>query len=381
MAASSTIEWCDSTFNPWIGCTAISPACEHCYAEAQMSTRLGRVKWGAGQPRQRTSAGNWRQPVRWNARSFWQCDTCGWRGENPHLDGLLDEGAQVRNMCPGCWPALVAVKPARRRVFCASLADWLDNEVPVEWLADLLSLIAATPNIDWLLLTKRIGNWRLRMKQARLHISSKPTGGERTWSWIDRWEHDEPPANVWLGATICNQAEADRDVPKLLAVPARVRFLSIEPMLEKVALRWPWVSRGLPLGGGPACNLREPWKVPEPDPAIDWVIVGGESGPHARPIHPDWARLLRDQCEAADVAFFFKQWGEWRPPLDGEEYSTAMGNAQRIPCYIVAPAGTVHCIENGDWTKGGSVMRKVGKRAAGRLLDGQEHNGFPVVST
>jgi len=80
MAERSAIEWCDSTFNPWIGCTKISTACDHCYAEAQMDTRLGRVKWGAGQQRQRTSAANWRQPVRWNARSFWQCDACGWRG-------------------------------------------------------------------------------------------------------------------------------------------------------------------------------------------------------------------------------------------------------------------------------------------------------------
>ena len=381
MAERSAIEWCDSTFNPWIGCTKISTACDHCYAEAQMDTRLGRVKWGAGQQRQRTSAANWRQPVRWNARSFWQCDTCGWRGENPHLDGLLDEGAQVRNMCPGCWPALVAVKPARRRVFCASLADVFDNEAPVEWLVDLLELIRKTPNLDWLLLSKRVGNWRSRMKEARLHISSKPTGGECTWSWIDRWEHDEPPPNVWLGATVCNQPEADRDIPKLRAVPARGRFLSIEPMLgpvdlTRIDLGAEWMDslagyRWLKGSESDICDAGAP---------LDQVICGGESGPHARPMHPDWARSLRDQCAAAGVAFNFKQWGDWRPPLDGEEYSTAMGNAQRIPCYIVAPAGTVHCFENGDWTKGGEVMRRVGKRAAGRLLDGQEHNGFPVVT-
>lgn len=379
MAERSAIEWCDSTFNPWIGCTKVSPACDHCYAEAQMSTRLGRVQWGAGQQRQRTSDANWRQPVRWNARSFWQCNTCGWRGESPHLDGLLDEGAPVLNLCPGCWPARVSVKPARRRVFCASLADWLDNEVPVEWLADLLELIAATPNLDWLLLTKRIGNWKSQLSRTCSLGSSV---------LVENWLNGHPPANVWLGATVANQPEADRDIPKILAVPARVRFLSIEPMLGPVDIRFSFSDAGVircprcmfatnNLQHGPCPNDGATLCT---DTGVDWVICGGESGPHARPMHPDWVRLLRDQCAAAGVAFNFKQWGEWRPPLEGEEYSTAMGNAQRIPCYIVAPAGTVHCFENGDWTKGGEVMRRVGKRAAGRLLDGVAHNGFPEVT-
>lgn len=155
MAEQSAIEWCDSTFNPWIGCTKVSPACDHCYAEAQMSTRLGRVQWGAGQQRQRTSDANWRQPVRWDERAFWQCQ-CGWRGDDPketHADEDAPGGISVR--CPLCCSSL---SPARRRVFCASLADVFDNEVPVQWRIDLMKLIVETPNLDWLLLTKRIGN-------------------------------------------------------------------------------------------------------------------------------------------------------------------------------------------------------------------------------
>lgn len=337
MAASSAIEWTDSTFNPWIGCTKISPACDHCYAEAHMSTRLGRVKWGAGQQRQRTSAGNWRQPVRWNARSFWQCDTCGWRGENPHLDGLLDEGAQVRNMCPGCWPALVAIKPARRRVFCASLSDWLDNEVDVHWLADLLSLIHRTPDLDWLLLSKRIGNWRARISavvdlfEHRMVVSG--LGDNHGYAMTRNWLTGEAPANVWLGATICNQSEADRDVPKLLATPAAKRFLSIEPMLGPVDLMPMFEHRA---------DVHN-------DTGVDWIICGGESGPHARPMDVAWAHSLRQQCTAADVPFFMKQMGGNRDKRGAIEDLPLDLRVREIPC-------------------------------AGRFLDGVEHNGFPVVT-
>lgn len=344
MTAQSKIEWTDSTFNPWIGCTRVSPACDHCYAEAQMATRMGRVEWGAGKPRSRTSAAYWRQPLRWNARSFWRCDTCGWRGEGPHLDGLLDEGA-VRELCPQCWPALVAAKPARRRVFCASLADVFDNEVDPVWRADLISLIGMTPNLDWLLLTKRIGNAAAMLKEAKDY-----------WAFSDRPGKDWQ--NVWLGATICNQAEADRDIPKLLAVPAAKRFLSIEPMLGPVDLMPMFEHRA----------------DAHSDTGIDWIICGGESGPHARPMHPDWVRSLRDQCAAAGVPFLFKQWGEWAPR--GPE-SMGYPLVDSVPRIRLTNRG-----ENGQdlGAKGGEHcwMQRAGKHAAGRLLDGVEHNGVPA---
>ncbi len=302
MAENSKIEWCDSTFNPWIGCTKVSPGCDHCYAETLMDKRMHVVQWGQG--RKRTSAANWRQPLAW---------------ERGHSD-------------------FMTLHNRRQRVFCASLADVFDNEAPAVWRAELFALIGLTPHLDWLLLTKRIGNAPKMMDQPGM-------------------PKDGMPANVWLGATVVNQEEADRDIPKLLAVPARVRFLSIEPML------------------GPICVERATDQADEG--TIDWVIAGGESGPAARPVHPDWLRALRDECDAFGVPFIFKQFGEWRPPMEGEEFNTAMGRAQKVPAFIVAPEGTVHCFENERTASGGKVMLRVGKKLAGRRLDGLTHDQFP----
>lgn len=242
--------------------------------------------------------------------------------------------------CPSCRAAGVA--DARRRVFCASLGDWLDNEVPAEWLADLLDLIRRTPNLDWLLLTKRIGNWRSRLQSARASVAG---AGESIAlrDFIENWLNDIPPPNVWIGATVCNQAEADRDVSKLLRVPAAVRFLSIEPMLGPIDLRPFFAANDLRrIDGGPA---------------LDWIIVGGESGTEARPMHPEWARSLRDQCALSGVPFLFKQWGEWLPTESADQ-----------PVY------------RGEHRHLGDSWHafKIGKKAAGRVLDGVTHNGYPT---
>src|SRR5262249_6430114 len=132
MSANSKIEWTDSTFNPWIGCTKISPGCDHCYAERDMALRRKRVTWGAGAARSRTSEAYWHDPIRWSARGFWQCEACGWRGENPACDG-----------CPSC-SRLGMLTLTKRRVFCASLADVFDNEVDPAWRLDLFEVIAKT---------------------------------------------------------------------------------------------------------------------------------------------------------------------------------------------------------------------------------------------
>lgn len=300
MADRSAIEWCDSTFNPWTGCTKISPACDHCYAEA-LSRRAPKTiaQWGAGVPRRRTSVGNWKKPLRWNATPFFECTGCGWRGDAAH---------DYDRLCPTCRSK---VHPARRRVFCASLADVFDNEVDPQWREDLFNLIYRTSKLDWLLLTKRIGNVAAMLSEIKFPAD----GGLAALDLM-------PLHSVWLGATICNQAEADRDIPKLLQVPARFRFLSIEPMLGPVDLtRLPlgrdmnidWASDAPPhlrrirtvkltldaLRGAPVSGV----------PGLNWVIAGGESGAHARPSHPDWFRSLRDQCAAAGVPFFMKQMG------------------------------------------------------------------------
>ena len=241
--AESTIEWTDYTFNGWIGCTRVSPGCDNCYAAAQDKFRGWTAEgWGAGKPRRRTSAANWKQPARWNAAAT-------------HAG-------------------------ARHRVFCSSLADVFDNEVPDEWRCDLAQLIMGTPNLDWQLLTKRIGNATTMLEKMF------PSG---------------TPENVWVGATIVNREELLRDGPKLMAVRARVRFWSAEPLLDD-------------LGSLP------PALIP------DWVIVGGESGPKARSMDLAWAESILRQCKAAGARVFVKQLGA-KPCQDGRAYaeSTAKG--------------------------------------------------------
>lgn len=221
MAENSGIEWTTHTFNPWIGCTKVSAACDHCYAEA-WDKRFGGERWGPHAPRKRTKT--WGNPVKWNRQA--------------------------------------AEASTRPRVFCASLADVFDNHRSIEdaWRRELWDLIRATPNLDWLLLTKRPQNIARYLPD----------------DWGDGWPH------VWLGTTVENQQEWDRRWPCLAEVPARVRFISAEPLLGPIDMR----------GGG----------------YLHWLITGGESGANYRPADPEWFRSLRDQCADLDVAFLFKQW-------------------------------------------------------------------------
>lgn len=334
MSESTKIEWCDSTFNPWRGCQHAGPGCDHCYAEA-LSKRTGGPKYLPGEPRLRTSDANWKLPVSWNRRPFLACSACGWRGERP-TKHCAAHGMTLR--CPSCEHRPLA--DARRRVFCASLADVFDNEVDPAWRADLFALIESTPDLDWLVLTKRIGNAARMIAEAITPLLNGP--GCPVWPW----------QNVWLGATVVNQAEANRDVPKLLEIPAAVRFLSIEPMLGPIDLHDHLIRQ-----------------VNGFAPSIRWVIAGGESGPQARPAHPDWFRSLRDQCATAGVPFLFKQHGEHAPGHGTAKGYVYLDQGQTIRC------GDKHTHEWGD----GVVSQRIGKKAAGRLLDGVEHNGFPEV--
>ena len=335
MGDTTGINWCDSTFNPWQGCTKISPACDHCYAERD-TKRFGLVEWGAGKMRVRTGDANWRKPVQWNSRSdaFRECGSCGWRGDLGKRKEPLSLG------CPVC--GTTDWEPARRRVFCASLGDWLDNEVPIEWLVDLLDLIRLTPDLNWLLLSKRIGNLMPRLRAAGEHSRSMSVGLDDPLSvWINAWHNEHPPENVWLGATVIDQGEADRDIPKLLNVPAHVRFLSIEPMLGPIDL-----SR--------VQHLK----------ALSWVICGGESGSGARPMSARWVRSLAGQCLLANIPFLFKQWGEWAP-------------FQREMAMVGSPATTRAGYAPATKMVDGVTMQRIGKKAAGRILDSVLYDGFP----
>ncbi len=297
MAENTKIEWADMTFNPFVGCTRVGPGCDHCYAEA-MAKRFGWAEWGAGKPRHRTRAANWKRPLKWNAQPFVECMSCGWRGEarkarlfeNP--PGFHPPAPSAR-ACPGC--GQFTLLQTRARVFCASLADVFDNEVPPAWREDLFRVIRETPHLDWLLLTKRIGN-------VPAMVSVIP-------GWI--------PPNVWLGVTVVNQTESDRDIPKLLAVPAARRFLSMEPLLGPVDIRFAFADNrtsscchrcGYRTNRGESACPND-GELLGGDIGIDWVIVGGESGPHARPMQIVWAMDLVRQCQAAGIPAFMKQLG------------------------------------------------------------------------
>ena len=326
MAENTKIEWADHTFNPWTGCTKVSPACDHCYAEG-WAKRSGHVKWGSGQPRRRTSDANWRMPLKWNREA-----------------------------------ERTGVRP---RVFCASLADVFDNAVDPQWRADLFALIAATPNLDWLLLTKRIGN-------VRGMLAELAHGNDPDLSLLDMM----PLPNVWLGATVVNQEEADRDIPKLLAVPAAKRFLSIEPLLGAVDLGLCDCDNGSVAGPGGAGGVTCPKCSGTGGRTLDWVIVGGESGPGARPIHPDWARSIRDQCAAACVPFLFKQWGHWQIASRANGHHDS--DMDRNSAVWLDHDGTTAKPSSLGMTNA-YAMAPVGKKAAGRLLDGRTHDGFPAT--
>jgi protein gp37 len=296
--ADSKIEWCDHTFNPWIGCTKVSPGCANCYAEGE-SKRRGWAQWGKGKERHRTSANYWKQPLLWNGKA-----------RSPSAP--------------------------RQRVFCASLADWLDDEVPIEWLIDLLALIHSTPNLDWLLLTKRLENWVDRMCRAFEHVGVPKTyeQNEGVYALLEGWLSEGPasriPENVWVGVSVEDQIRADERIPLLLDIPVKIRFLSCEPLLGPVDLTH---IAGYTLDGDESnpgylhsltgtcyhpltCRV-EPRRDDE-NPAIDWVIVGGESGAGARPCNVSWIREIILQCKRADVPVFVKQLGTL--PLDTDDH-------------------------------------------------------------
>ena len=271
MSENTKIEWADNSWSPWRGCTKVSAGCAHCYAET-LSKRNPAVlgQWGKGKPR--VLAKNWNDPVKWNRKEAGKTVT--------HEEFY---NAQ------------------RPRVF-PSLCDWLDEDVPIEWLARFLNLIHDTPNLDWLLLTKRPENFRDRLITAI-----------KSWTWadpadvkdrIEAWvDGSRLFQNVWIGTSVEDQSNADRRIPALLKIPARLRFLSVEPMLGPVDLKLMRRSFGFPqhiTKDGHAVGMPQ---------GIHWIIFGGESGPGSRPCNVDWIRDGVRQCAAAGVACFVKQLG------------------------------------------------------------------------
>lgn len=296
----SNISWTDHTFNAWIGCAKVSPGCANCYAAEQNKLR----KWTAGgewgKERRRTSAEYWKGPLKWNKMLAYDCPECGGVKFHPISRDAVECG------CLGTWTRCIARRP---RVFCASLADWLDEEVPVEWLVDLLGLIHQCGNMDWQLLTKRPENLKGRMEGVLTFLALKEalTDGEVRASVMAKGflGFSDSAAgclhNVWVGVTVENQEYAERRIPVLLGIPAAVRFLSVEPMLGAMDFESPaW---------GEWFDGPEPWRK--------WVICGGESGPGRRGFEVEWAEELWIWCRISMVPFFMKQDGHLRSGQQG----------------------------------------------------------------
>ena len=305
------IEWADMTINPVVGCSHCSPGCDNCYAE-RFAARLAR------NPK---TAEKYKGVVDENGK---------WTGRvNLHMDGCL-------------YAATVTRKP--KRFFIGSMTDIFHENIPDEEIRSLFLSMTIVPNDlpTYMVLTKRP------------HRAKAVLG--------DMLVACPELHRVWLGVTVCNQAEADEKIPVLLQTPAAARFVSVEPMLEAVDLRGKLCHWTCHDGSGS-------WFSPVPGKVhhrlLDWVICGGETGPGARPMHPDWVRGLRDQCQGARVPFFFKSWGEWVTENQSPEDIV-------LPGHSTIPHG---------WKgrKYEDSVYRVGKRRAGRLLDGRECNEVPEV--
>jgi protein gp37 len=348
MADHTHIEWTEATWNPITGCTVHSPGCTNCYAMKLAGTRLAH-HWSRAGLTQDTKAGPvWNGQVRFNEE--WLTQPLRWK------------------------------RP--RMIFVCAHGDLFHESVPDEWIDRVFAVMALCPQHTFQVLTKRSARMRRYMDGIGLR---RP---KRAWMLADERIAAEPAfplPNVWLGVSVEDQARADERVPDLLATPAAVRWLSCEPLLSEVKLFggtgdrkriWNWLSgeTGVMHFDGPDFDY---------GPKLDWIVAGGESGPGARPMHPDWARSLRDQCAAANVPFFFKQWGEWAPQVGAVDGWTIPDDPE-ISRYA-------YRIWEGDrWSEPFSkgwmddvdddTVSRIGKKRAGRLLDGQLHDAMPVQS-
>lgn len=330
MSTNTKIEWAHHSWSPWWGCTEVSPACDHCYAR-ELAKRFGWSEkaapesrkfpiWGKDTLRRGMSDEHWRQPEKWNAAA-------------------MRDGVRYRVFPSMCDPF-----------------EWIDYVQIIR--GDFWSLIDDTPHLDWLLLTKRPQNvMRLIPEQWR----------------------EKLPHNVWIGATVENQQYADIRIPELRKIPASVRFLSCEPLLGPVDLTNLSV-------GAEQWNCLDPIEAADAEPGaangvVHWVICGGESGPKARPMHPQWARSLRDQCRSAGVPFHFKQWGEWSPVgrEDDRDYYVCAADgwhgdrAESEQHVLKDHAGEISCPAL-------QRMYLVRRNTAGRILDGRTWDQFPEVT-
>lgn len=314
MGDRSKIEWTDATWGPVTGCTKVSPGCDHCYAETIAHRFAGTKAYPNG-----FDVTLWPerldQPLRWK-------------------------------------------RP--RRVFVNSMSDLFHRDVPDEYIARVWAVMALADRHTFQVLTKRPGRMRSLLSSGRFGdmIGHAITGmGHGYETLAELPDLQKPLPNVWLGTSVENQTWGRVRIPALLDTPAAVRFLSCEPLLGPIDL-FAWnIDRG---------------------PRVDWVIVGGESGPGARPMHPVWARHLRGDCLSAGIAFLFKQWGEWAPQF-GTDGLTPLAYPKLWEHYQRTNLTTAGREATAADHEGAEPMMRVGKRAAGRELDGRTWDEYPEV--
>jgi protein gp37 len=328
---NSAIEWTEATWNPLVGCTKVSPGCDHCYAETLVNRFAGH---------------NSAFPNRFDVVTM-------------RDDRMLTQ--------PLRW-----ARP--RRIFVNSLSDLFHADVPTEFIVRVFAVMSLAPQHTFQLLTKRHARMRSYLDSpgfeasVRAHAYDMKYGlGESDPRMDDRNYRTWPLPNVWLGVSVEDQHWADIRIPALLDTPAAVRWISAEPLLGPINL----------LCGGPDVCAQGGLCGGGLIHGLGWVVVGGESGAGARPMHPQWARDLRDQCTRGGVPFLFKQHGEWRPGAHG---SDIIGRPQRVA--MVSTAGEVVSIADDHGTRlwpEWALMSRVGKKAAGRELDGRTHDEYPAV--
>ena len=313
MADGSKIEWTDATWNPITGCAVVSPGCTNCYAMKLAGGRLKNHASRAGLTSESNSGPVWNGSVRWN--QYW-----------------LDQ--------PLRW-----TKP--RMIFVCAHGDLFYEQVPTGWIDRVFAVMALAPHHTFQVLTKR-------PMRARNYLQNDPRDSiNATAAELMHWDKmptvDWPLPNVWLGTSVEDQVRADIRLQFLRSAPAAVRWISAEPLLGRVDLK-------------------------EHISWIDWVVAGGESGPGARPMHPIWARSLRDQCAMSGTPFHFKQWGDWVPdqPRNPENFREVRS---------VRPVEHARHGEVGSETwPANEWMARVGKRRAGRILDGETWDEMPEVA-
>lgn len=353
MADNTHIEWTDATWNVVTGCAVVSPGCTNCYAMKLAGTRLRDHPSRKGLTRDSKAGPVWNGQVRFNAD--WLTQPLRW------------------------------TKP--RKIFVCAHGDLFHEGVTDDQLDQVFAVMALAPQHVFQVLTKRPERMRqyLTASNRQLHIAQAGTphdgAGELWWGrFLKPW----PLPNVWLGVSIEDQTRAEQRIPALLETPAAVRWISAEPLIGPVDLKNiettpPRVAYLNALSGRRmTCEAGGPYVEVPALPGLDWVVVGGESGQGSRPMHPDWARNLRDQCADAGVAFLFKQWGDWTP---GENAQNTLGRTVETADWFndawdyqtLTPASA-----EGMHIDDEPTLYRAGKRAAGRHLDGHLHDGYPA---